>query len=51
MQDVCNTFRQTGIPAKMTEALVEQLKLASAQGDGASDISRLVETLWEQRRK
>jgi 3-hydroxyisobutyrate dehydrogenase-like beta-hydroxyacid dehydrogenase len=49
MQDVCNTFKQSGIPAKMTEALVEQLKVASAQGDGDKDIARLVETLWGQR--
>jgi 3-hydroxyisobutyrate dehydrogenase-like beta-hydroxyacid dehydrogenase len=50
MRDVCNTFKQSGIPAKMTEALVEQLEDASARGDGDKDIARLVETLWSQRR-
>jgi 3-hydroxyisobutyrate dehydrogenase-like beta-hydroxyacid dehydrogenase len=51
MQEVCNTFRQIGIPARMTEALVQHLKVASAQGDGDKDIAHLVETLWRQRRK
>jgi 3-hydroxyisobutyrate dehydrogenase-like beta-hydroxyacid dehydrogenase len=51
MQEVCSSFARTGIPAKMTEALVAQLKLASAQGDGDKDISRLVETLWSQRER
>jgi 3-hydroxyisobutyrate dehydrogenase-like beta-hydroxyacid dehydrogenase len=51
MQEVCNTFKQTGIPARMTEALVEQLRLANAQGDGDKDIARLVETLWGERRR
>jgi 3-hydroxyisobutyrate dehydrogenase-like beta-hydroxyacid dehydrogenase len=51
MQEVCNTFKQTGIPARMTEALLEQLKVASAQGDGDKDIAHLVQTLWRQRRK
>jgi 3-hydroxyisobutyrate dehydrogenase-like beta-hydroxyacid dehydrogenase len=51
MQEVCNTFKQIGIPARMTEALVQQLKVASAQGDGDKDIAHLVQTLWRQRRK
>jgi hypothetical protein len=34
----------------MTEALVEQLRLATARGDGDKDISRLAEILWRQRR-
>ncbi len=50
MQEVCNTFRHTGIPAGMTEALVAQLGLASERGDGDKDISRLFETLSGERR-
>ena len=46
MQEVCNTFSQIGIPVKMTAALVDHLKLATAHGDGDKDISRLTETLW-----
>jgi 3-hydroxyisobutyrate dehydrogenase-like beta-hydroxyacid dehydrogenase len=49
MQEVCKTFRQTGMPPTMTESLVNQLKFASAQGDGDKDISRLVESLWGVR--
>jgi 3-hydroxyisobutyrate dehydrogenase-like beta-hydroxyacid dehydrogenase len=49
MQEVCGTFAQTGIPARITEAMVAQLRFASTQGDGDKDISRLVETLWSQR--
>lgn len=51
MQYVSDTFKETGIPAKMTDALVELLKLASANGDGAKDISHLVETCWAHRRR
>jgi 3-hydroxyisobutyrate dehydrogenase-like beta-hydroxyacid dehydrogenase len=50
MQEVCDTFRRTGIDAKLTAALVEQLKVANACGDGDKDISRLVEVLWSQRK-
>ena len=50
MQEVCNTFAQTGMPPTMTESLVNQLKFASAQGDGNKDISRLVESLWGVRK-
>jgi 3-hydroxyisobutyrate dehydrogenase-like beta-hydroxyacid dehydrogenase len=51
MRDVCNTFKQIGIPARMTEALLAQLEVASAQGDGDKDIAGLLETLWKLRRK
>jgi len=51
MQEVCSAFAHSGIPARMTEALVSQLQLAIAQGDGDKDIARLVETLWSQRQK
>jgi 3-hydroxyisobutyrate dehydrogenase-like beta-hydroxyacid dehydrogenase len=50
MQEVCTTFRQTGMPVKMTEALVEALEIASADGAGADDIARLTETIWSHRR-
>jgi 3-hydroxyisobutyrate dehydrogenase-like beta-hydroxyacid dehydrogenase len=50
MEEVCKTFRQTGMPVKMTEALVDALKIASADGAGNDDISRLTETIWSHRR-
>jgi hypothetical protein len=50
MQQVCETFKGTGMEAKMTEALVAQLGVASANGDGDKDISRLIETIWSRRR-
>lgn len=50
MSDVCRTFRATGMPAKMTEALVEALKLSSAEGAGDKDISYLSETVYGHRR-
>jgi 3-hydroxyisobutyrate dehydrogenase-like beta-hydroxyacid dehydrogenase len=50
MEEVCKTFRQTGMPVKMTEALVDALKIASADGAGNDDISRLTDTIWCHRR-
>jgi 3-hydroxyisobutyrate dehydrogenase-like beta-hydroxyacid dehydrogenase len=50
MEEVCKTFRQTGMPVKMTEALVDALKIASTDGAGNDDISRLTETIWSHRR-
>jgi 3-hydroxyisobutyrate dehydrogenase-like beta-hydroxyacid dehydrogenase len=50
MEEVGKTFHQTGMPVKMTEALVEALKIASADGAGNDDISRLTETIWSHRR-
>lgn len=50
MEEVCKTFRQTGMPMKMTEALVDGLKIASTDGAGNDDISRLTETIWSHRR-
>ena len=50
MEEVCKTFRQTGMPVKMTEALVDGLKIASTDGAGNDDISRLTETIWSHRR-
>jgi 3-hydroxyisobutyrate dehydrogenase-like beta-hydroxyacid dehydrogenase len=50
MQEVCKTFNATGMPIKMTEALVESLKIASAKGAGDSDIARLTETIWSHRK-
>ena len=51
MQEVCNAFNETGMPIKMTEALVESLKFASADGAGDSDIARLTETIWSHRKR
>jgi len=51
MQEVCNAFNETGMPIKMTEALVESLKIASADGAGDSDIARLIETIWSHRKR
>lgn len=50
MQEVCNAFNKTGMPIKMTEALVESLRIASADGAGDSDIARLTETIWSHRK-
>jgi 3-hydroxyisobutyrate dehydrogenase-like beta-hydroxyacid dehydrogenase len=50
MEEVGKTFRQTGMPVKMTEALVDALKIASADGAGNDDIARLTETIWSHRR-
>jgi 3-hydroxyisobutyrate dehydrogenase-like beta-hydroxyacid dehydrogenase len=50
MQEVCKTFNATGMPIKMTEALVESLKIASAGGAGDSDIARLTEAIWNHRK-
>ena len=49
MQDVAGTFDRTGIPAKMTEAIVGQLKLGMTRGDGNQDVARLTESLWACR--
>ena len=49
MQEVAKTFRQTGMPMKMTEALVDSLKIASADGAGGGDIAQLTETVWSHR--
>jgi 3-hydroxyisobutyrate dehydrogenase-like beta-hydroxyacid dehydrogenase len=45
MQSVIDTFKETGIPARMTEALVDQLRDASGQGHGDRDISSLLPAL------
>lgn len=50
MQEVCNAFNATGMPIKMTEALVESLKIASAAGAGDNDIARLTEAIWSHRK-
>jgi hypothetical protein len=34
----------------MTEALIDALKIASTDGAGNDDISRLTETIWSHRR-
>jgi 3-hydroxyisobutyrate dehydrogenase-like beta-hydroxyacid dehydrogenase len=49
MDEVRKTFAATGMPVKMLEGLVDALKIASANGAGDSDISRLTETVWAQR--
>ena len=51
MQEVAKTFAQTGMPMKMTDALVDALKIASADGAGGGDIAQLTETVWSHRRK
>jgi 3-hydroxyisobutyrate dehydrogenase-like beta-hydroxyacid dehydrogenase len=50
MQEVCNAFNETGMPIKMTEALVESLALSSASGAGHSDIAQITETIWSRRK-
>jgi 3-hydroxyisobutyrate dehydrogenase-like beta-hydroxyacid dehydrogenase len=50
MQEVAKTFNQTGMPMKMTDALVDSLKIASADGAGGGDIAQLTETVWSHRR-
>jgi hypothetical protein len=50
MQDVCKEFNTTGLPIKMTEALVESLKIASAAGAGDNDIAALTEAIWSHRK-
>jgi 3-hydroxyisobutyrate dehydrogenase-like beta-hydroxyacid dehydrogenase len=49
MQDVAKTFDRTGIPAKMTDAIVEQLTLGMTRGDGDQDVARITESLWACR--
>jgi len=49
MQDVAKTFDRTGIPAKMTKAIVEQLKLGMTRGDGDQDVAGITESLWACR--
>lgn len=49
MQYVSDTYKPTGIPALMNDALVAVLKLACEQGDGAKDLSALTEALWARR--
>jgi len=50
MSEVCRTFRETGMPAKLTEALVEALKISSGDGHGDKDISYLTETVFSRHR-
>ncbi len=50
MSEVCRTFRETGMPAKMTEALVDVLQMPSADGHGDKDISYLTEAVFSRRR-
>jgi len=50
MTDVCETFSQTGIPSKMTDALVDMLRIASKAGAGDKDISALVDVLYRLRK-
>ena len=49
MDEVRRTFAATGMPVKMLDGLVEALKIASADGAGESDISRLTEIVWSRR--
>jgi 3-hydroxyisobutyrate dehydrogenase-like beta-hydroxyacid dehydrogenase len=50
MQSVIDTFKETGIPARMTEALVDQLSDASGRGHGGGDISSLLPALLGKSR-
>ena len=42
-------FKETGIPTIMTQALIEQLRLASKAGDGNKDLAYVVESLSSQK--
>jgi 3-hydroxyisobutyrate dehydrogenase-like beta-hydroxyacid dehydrogenase len=49
VKELCATFAKTGIPARMTEAFMSQLKLASEGGYGQSDLAAIAEALWARR--
>ena len=51
MAEVSRTFSDTGMPAKMTDALVDALRIASADGGGDKDISYLTESVYGRRRR
>ncbi len=49
VKELSATFARTGIPAKMTEAFMAHLKLASDGNFGNSDLAAIAEALWAQR--
>ena len=44
-RNVCETFRDSGIEPRMTEAMFTHLKHARDRGHGSDDLARLIETI------
>jgi 3-hydroxyisobutyrate dehydrogenase-like beta-hydroxyacid dehydrogenase len=51
MAEVSRTFAATGMPARMTDALVDALRIASADGGGDKDISYLTEVVYNRGKR
>lgn len=49
VKELCAAFARTGIPARMTEAFMSQLSLASDGNYGNSDLAAIAEALWARR--
>lgn len=45
LENILKLFEDSGIPAIMTQAAIEQLRLASASGDGCGDLAYIIESL------